>query len=114
MNHKQTVMDTKLTETDTTIRTVYEGQTINDTNIQLLMRKLDVFGEQILKMQMNNYATPIKDKETPIAANTMAITTDVGNETTMSTMSTNDTTQETLPFSGLCYKVLQIGQFSVT
>ena len=97
MNHKQTAMDNKLTEMDTTIRTVHEGQTINDTNIQLLMRKLDVFGEQILKMQMNNYATPIKDKETSTAAHMMAITTNVGNETTMSTMSPNDTTQETQP-----------------
>jgi len=37
----------KLTMMDSTIRTVYEGQNLNDCNIQLLMQKMDMFREQM-------------------------------------------------------------------
>jgi len=47
MNTKQTAIDNKLSMMDKTIRTVHEGQKLNDDNIQLLMKKFEVFGEQM-------------------------------------------------------------------
>ena len=47
MNAKQMAMYNKLSMMDKTIRTVYERQKLKDDNIQLLMNKFEVFGEQM-------------------------------------------------------------------
>ena len=45
---------------DSTIRTVHEGQTLNDRNIQLLMKKMDIFGEQMKLLHQSKKETPSK------------------------------------------------------
>jgi len=41
----QTTVNDKLTEMDTTIKIVREGKTLNDRNIQLLIKKMNMLGE---------------------------------------------------------------------
>jgi len=61
----QTTVDKKLTEMDTTIKIVHKGQTLNDKNIQLLMNKMNILGEQMQQLHNeknnNNQGTPTRD-----------------------------------------------------
>ena len=41
----QTTANDKLTAMDTTIKIVHEGHTLNDTNIQILMKKMNMLGD---------------------------------------------------------------------
>ena len=49
----QTQVNNKLVEMDRTIKIAHECQTLNDTNIQLLMENMDLFGEHVLMLQRN-------------------------------------------------------------
>ena len=50
---------------DNTIWTVHKGQTLNDKNIQLMMKKMDLFGEQMLLLQQQMTETPKQAHATP-------------------------------------------------
>lgn len=76
MNTKQTEIDRKLVVMDQTIRTVHEGQKLNDENMQLLMKQFTVFGAQMQMMQnlqptkhLIAIETPVEATETPVTAN---------------------------------------------
>jgi hypothetical protein len=56
----QKEVNDRLTMMDSTIRTVHEGQTLNDKNIQLLMKKMDIFGEQMKLLHQSKKETPSK------------------------------------------------------
>lgn len=43
----QSKVNNKLMEMDTTFMLVHEGKTLNDTSIQLLMKKMNILGEQL-------------------------------------------------------------------
>jgi len=68
MNTKQTAIDNKLSMMDKTIRTVHEGQKLNDDNIQLLMKQFKVFGEQMKLLQTHHSVTPAYTPEMPTKA----------------------------------------------
>ena len=77
MNTTQAEMDGKLVRMDETIKTVHEGQKLNDENIQLLMKQFATFSAQIQMMQnvqpsQNNIhsITTAHTIETPTKANT--------------------------------------------
>jgi actin-related protein len=53
----QKEVNDKLTMMDSTIRTVHEGQTLNDKNIQLLMKKMDILGEKMKMMHQHKEET---------------------------------------------------------
>ena len=64
MTHIQTKVNEKLTEMDRTIKIVHEGKTLNDTSIQLLIKRMDIFGAQMLLLH-KLFETPENDNETP-------------------------------------------------
>lgn len=49
---------------DRTIKVVHEGQTLSNANIQLLMKKMDIFGAQMVLLK-NQCKTPEKNNATP-------------------------------------------------
>ena len=54
----QKTVDRRLTEMDTTIKIVHEGQTSNDTNIHIMMTKMDLFGAQMQRLEERLNGTP--------------------------------------------------------
>ena len=42
---------------DTTIKTVHEGQTLNERNIQLLMKKMNMLGEKMEQLEHKKIMT---------------------------------------------------------
>ena len=54
----QKTVDARLQEMDTTIKIVHEGQTSNDTNIHIMMTKMDLFGEQMQRLEEKLNGTP--------------------------------------------------------
>ena len=62
----QKEVNDRLTMMDSTIRTVHEGQTLNDRNIKLLMKKMDLFGEQMKLLHKNKKETPKQVTETVV------------------------------------------------
>ena len=47
----QEKVNKRLTVMDTTIKCVHEGQTLNDRNIQIMMTKMDLFGQQMERLE---------------------------------------------------------------
>ena len=64
----QKEVNDKLTMMDSTIRTVHEGQTLNDKNIQLLMKKMDILGEQMKMMHQHKEETTPSAKDAHMIA----------------------------------------------
>ena len=95
----QTTVNHKLTEMDTTIKIVHEGKTLNSKNIQLLMTKINMLGDQMQQLQHsknnNNQRTSIRNtkaKTTNSLSNALNVESNNNNEQQDMAMVDNEST----------------------
>lgn len=93
----QIQVNNKLVDMDRTIKIAHEGQTLNDTNIQLLMKNKDLFGEQMLLLQTKMVQDPsqdIKDTITQVETANNITTTPTCTDTTQDSIDKETTWDE--------------------